>query len=90
MKRWSILFLALFAVVAARAQSYEYGKLICADGDTLLYRYLTPQKTEGPMSATMNSPAAATSAGGKPSRCPTSWNGCSPKTKTAASLSIKR
>ena len=47
MKRWSLLFLALFAVVAARAQSYEYGKLICADGDTLLYRYLTPQKTEG-------------------------------------------
>jgi hypothetical protein len=42
MKRWSLLFLAFFSMVALQAQTYEYGKLRCADGDTLLYRYLTP------------------------------------------------
>ena len=46
MKRWGLLLIALFAVLAAKAQSYEYGKLRCADGDTLLYRYLVPEKTE--------------------------------------------
>ena len=47
MKRWILLLLAFFSVLTVEAQSYEYGKLRCADGDTLLYRYLTPEKTEG-------------------------------------------
>ena len=38
MKRWSFLFLALFFSLTVKAQSYEYGKLPFADGDTLLYR----------------------------------------------------
>ena len=46
MKRWSLLLLAFFSVLAVKAQSYDYGKLRCADGDTLLYRFLTPEKTE--------------------------------------------
>ncbi len=45
MKRWTLLFLAFLSVLSMKAQSYEYGKLRCADGDTLLYRYLTPEKT---------------------------------------------
>ena len=46
MKRWSFLFLALFFSLTVKAQSYEYGKLVCKDGDTLLYRYLVPQMSD--------------------------------------------
>ena len=46
MKYWCLLLLAFFSVLTAEAQSYEYGKLRCSDGDTLLYRYLTPDKRE--------------------------------------------
>ena len=46
MKRWGLLLLAFFTVLTGKAQTYEYGKLRCADGDTLLYRYLTPEKTD--------------------------------------------
>lgn len=47
MKRWSFLFLALFFSLTVKAQSYEYGKLPFADGDTLLYRYLVPEMVDG-------------------------------------------
>ena len=43
MKRWSLILLAFLSALTVKAQSYEYGKLRCADGDTLLYRYLTPE-----------------------------------------------
>ena len=46
MKRCALLLLAFFSVLTMKAQSYEYGKLRCADGDTLLYRFLVPEKTE--------------------------------------------
>ena len=44
MKRWSLLLLAFLFSLTVKAQFYEYGKLRCADGDTLLFRYLVPQK----------------------------------------------
>ena len=44
MKHWGLLIMAFFSMLTAKAQSYEYGKLCCADGDTLLYRFLTPEK----------------------------------------------
>ena len=46
MKRWILLLPVFFSVLTLKAQTYEYGKLCCADGDTLLYRYLTPEKTD--------------------------------------------
>ena len=46
MKRWTLLLLSLLSVLTLKAQSYEYGKLICTNGDTLLYRYLTPEKVK--------------------------------------------
>ena len=46
MKRWTLLLLSLLFVLTLKAQSYEYGKLICTNGDTLLYRYLTPEKVK--------------------------------------------
>ena len=46
MKRWSLFLLAFLSVVTLKAQSYEYGKLRCADGDTLLYRYLVPENMD--------------------------------------------
>ncbi len=41
-----ILLMVLFPVLKVAAQTYEYGKLRCSDGDTLLYRYLTPEKSD--------------------------------------------
>lgn len=45
MKHISIILAAIFIAMQMSAQSdkYEYGKLACSDGDTLLYRYLVPE-----------------------------------------------
>ncbi len=48
MKRTLIVILAIFCSLQLIAQNeaYEYGKLLCNDGDTLLYRYLVPEIIE--------------------------------------------